>query len=103
MKTIKEKIDILEAKIKTLKIKEQKAIDESADDAIIYYNDNIVLLKELVRDLKVLGKFLGYYLVSTYDENRNKIVLDLDCDSEDVQEIEKYVDECMDDFYSEKE
>lgn len=99
MKTIKDKIDILNAKIKTLEIKEKKAIDECTNDEIIYLNDNIVLYNELVKDLSVLGKFIGYYLVGSYDENKNNIILELNCNSKEVQEIEKYADECMDDYY----
>lgn len=98
MKTIKEKIDILNSKIKTLEVREKKAIDECANDEIIYLNDNIVLYKELVRDLGVLGKFIGYYLVGSYDD-KNNIMLELNCNSEEVQEIEKYANECMDDYY----
>lgn len=100
MKTVKDKIELLDKEIVKLQCDLEMATNEIQNSKI---ESKIQLFEELQRDLKMLGKFLGYYLVSTYDESKNKIILDLDCNSKDVQEIEKYVDECMDDFYSEKE
>ncbi|MBO7078177.1 MAG: hypothetical protein J6W64_00010 [Bacilli bacterium] len=100
MKTVKDKLELLDKEI----VKLQCELEITTNEIQQYkLEEKIKLFEELQRDLKVLGKFLGYYLVSTYDENKNKIILDLDCNSEDVQEIEKYVDECMDDLYNNKE
>lgn len=64
--------------------------------------DNISKYKEVKRSIKVLGKFIGFYLVSSFDEDKNKIVLELDIGGNDVQEIEKYVNDCMDELYNER-
>lgn len=97
MKTVKDKIELLDKEIVKLQCDLETATNEIQNSKI---ESKIQLFEELQRDLKILGKFIGYYLVSTYDEVKNKIILDLDCNSAEVQEIEKYVDECMEGLYN---
>ena len=96
MKTIKNKIDWLKGKILTDKIKEEQAIKKNDNDGVIYYTDNIALYDELIRDLTILDKFIRSYSTSTYDENKNKIVLELDCNTAEIQEIENYFSDYTD-------
>lgn len=100
MKTVKEKIELLDKEI----IKLQCDLEVMTSEIqIAKIQQKIDLLEELKKDISVLGKFLGWYLVGSYDEDKNMIRLDLPCNSEDVVEIENYVNQLMDDFYNKED
>lgn len=100
MKTIKEKLELLDKEIVKLQCDLEVITSEFQ---IAKIQQKIDFLEELKSDVSVLGKFLGWYLVGSYDEEKNVIRLELPCNSEDVVEIEKYVNQLMDDYYNNKE
>ena len=94
--TILEKINFLNAKIETLQIIGKKAQEEDDNDKLIYCIDNIAFYEELIRDLVILNKFVEFYIVGTYDD-KDHTVLNLECGNKDVQDIEEYISDCIDD------
>lgn len=100
MKTVKEKLELLDKEIVKLQCDLEVMTSEIQ---IVKIQQKIDLLEELKKDISVLGKFLGWYLVGSYDEDKNTIRLELPCNSEDVIEIENYVNTLMDDLYDLKE
>ena len=96
MKTVKEKLELLDKEIVKLQCDLEVMTSEIQ---IAKIQQKIDLLEELKKDIFVLGKFLGWYLVrSYYDEDKNMIRLELPCNSEDVVEIENYVHQLMDEY-----
>ena len=96
MKTVSEKLELLDKEIVKLQCDLEVMTSEIQ---IAKIQQKIDLLEELKKDISVLGKFLGWYLVGSYDEDKNMIRLELPCNSEDVIEIENYVNQLMDDLY----
>ena len=94
MMTILEKINFLDAKIKTLQIIGKKAQEEDDNDKLIYCIDNIAFYEELMRDLVILNKFVEFYMEGTYDD-KDHIVLNLECGNKDVQDIENYISDYL--------
>lgn len=96
MKTVKEKLELLDKEIVKLQCDLEVITSEFQ---VAKIQQKIDFLEELKKDISVLGKFLGWYLVGSYDEDKNVIRLELPCNSKDVVEIENYVNTLMDDFY----
>ena len=96
MTTVSEKLELLDKEIVKLQCDLEVMTSEIQ---IAKIQQKINLLEELKKDISVLGKFLGWYLVGSYDEDKNMIRLELPCNSEDVIEIENYVNQLMDDLY----